>query len=95
MVIAEMRIRMIKGITKQIIEIKCNDSEYFDKILLFVSSDKYDIPREILKKQASEYSERYRTGHRNGRFSRHLFQIVMAVIAFMIMVAAVILALTL
>jgi hypothetical protein len=31
---------MVKGINKQIIEIKCTNNEYFDKILLFVSADK-------------------------------------------------------
>lgn len=31
---------MVKGINKQIIEIKCTNNEYFDRILLFVSADK-------------------------------------------------------
>lgn len=31
---------MIKGINKQIIEIKCTNNEYFDRALLFVSADK-------------------------------------------------------
>ena len=43
---------MIKGINKQIIEIKCTNNEYFDKVLLFVNSKNYGIPTEYLKKQA-------------------------------------------
>ena len=45
---------MLKGINKQIIEIKCTDNECFDKILLFVNSDKSHLPPEILRKNAVE-----------------------------------------
>ena len=45
---------MLKGINKQINEIKCTDNEYFDKILLFVNSDKSHLPPEILRKNAVE-----------------------------------------
>jgi len=31
---------MLKGINKQIIEIKCTENECFDKILLFVNANK-------------------------------------------------------
>lgn len=43
---------MLKGINKQIIEIRCTNNECFDKILLFVNSEKSDLPPEILRKQA-------------------------------------------
>ena len=44
--------KMIKGINKQIIEIKCTNDEYFDKVLLFVRADKADTPQGLLKKNA-------------------------------------------
>lgn len=43
---------MIKGINKQIIEIKCVNDEYFDKILLFVRADKAGVSESALKKGA-------------------------------------------
>ena len=49
---------MIKGINKQIIEIKCTNNEYFDKVLLFVNSKNYGIPTEYLKKQAKDFSDK-------------------------------------
>ncbi len=46
---------MLRGINKQIIEIKCTNNEYFEKILLFVRGDKADSPCEILQGQAASY----------------------------------------
>ena len=43
---------MLRGINKQIIEIKCTNNEYFEKILLFVKGEKSDSPSEILHGQA-------------------------------------------
>jgi hypothetical protein len=43
---------MIKGINKQIIEIKCTNDEYFDKVLLFVRADKAGMPHGVLQKGA-------------------------------------------
>ena len=43
---------MLRGINKQIIEIKCTNNEYFGKILLFVKGEKSDSPSEILHGQA-------------------------------------------
>ena len=43
---------MIKGINKQIIEIRCTNNEYFDRALLFVSSDKNGEPCGVLERQA-------------------------------------------
>ncbi len=43
---------MIKGINKQIIEIRCTNNEYFDRALLFVSDDKNGEPRGVLERQA-------------------------------------------
>ncbi|WP_124101110.1 hypothetical protein [Ruminococcus sp. Marseille-P6503] len=43
---------MLRGINKQIIEVKCTNNEYFEKILLFVKGEKSDLPSEILRGQA-------------------------------------------
>lgn len=43
---------MLKGINKQIIEIKCTENEYFDKILLFVNANKNHLHPDILRKNA-------------------------------------------
>ncbi|MCD7742537.1 MAG: hypothetical protein LUI06_10070 [Ruminococcus sp.] len=50
---------MIKGINKQIIEIKCTNDEYFEKVLLFVRADKADLPRGVLNKGAENYCGRF------------------------------------
>ena len=44
---------MLKGINKQIIEIKCTNDEFFEKALLFVRADKSDLPQSIF----TEHSE--------------------------------------
>lgn len=46
---------MIKGINKQIIEIKCTDDEYFDKVLLFVRADRAGTPEGTLRKNADNF----------------------------------------
>lgn len=43
---------MLKGINKQIIEIKCTENECFDKILLFVNANKNHLHHDILRKNA-------------------------------------------
>lgn len=43
---------MIKGVNKQIIEIKCPKDERFEKILLFVNSENYPAEREITDEKA-------------------------------------------
>lgn len=48
---------MIKGINKQIIEIKCTNSEYFDKVLLFVNPKNYGLSSDFLRRQAEKYTE--------------------------------------
>lgn len=48
---------MIKGISKQIIEIKCPNSEYFEKVLLFVNSKSNVYSSEILNAQAKLFSQ--------------------------------------
>lgn len=46
---------MLKGINKQIIEIKCPDSEHFEKILLFIKNDKGYVPVAQLGAEIYEY----------------------------------------
>lgn len=43
---------MLKGINKQIIEIKCTENECFDKILLFVNANNNHLHPDILRKNA-------------------------------------------
>ena len=43
---------MLKGINKQIIEIKCTENECFDKIILFVNANKNHLHPDILRKNA-------------------------------------------
>ena len=43
---------MLKGINKQIIEIKCTENECFDKILLFVNANNSYLHPDILRKNA-------------------------------------------
>ena len=43
---------MIKGVNKQIIEIKCPKDERFEKILLFVNAEKCPDDREQISEKA-------------------------------------------
>lgn len=47
---------MIKGINKQIIELKCTNDEYFEKALLFVRADRADVPYDELLRSAESYT---------------------------------------
>ncbi len=60
---------MIKGISKQIIEVKCMNDEYFEKILLFVKAEKADSSIPVLKARAADCCGRLRTvyGEKRGR----------------------------
>ncbi|NLZ45421.1 MAG: hypothetical protein GX896_01890 [Clostridiales bacterium] len=46
---------MLKGINKQIIEIKCPESEHFDKILLFMKCNEEYIPVKHLGSEIYAY----------------------------------------
>lgn len=46
---------MLKGINKQIIEIKCPESENFDRILLFVKCDRGEVPLDELGREVYGY----------------------------------------
>ena len=45
---------MLKGINKQIIEIRCTNDEFFEKALLFVRSDKADLPQAVFTEHSEE-----------------------------------------
>lgn len=49
---------MIKGINRRVVEITSTDSEYFEKAVLYVKSDKRDIPPARLEEEAREYMGR-------------------------------------
>lgn len=46
---------MVRGINKQIIEIKCTNNECFEKILLFVKSDNSNLTNDVLKEKSMQY----------------------------------------
>ena len=45
----------IKGINKQIIEIKCTNNEYFDKVLLFVKCNGNSANNDVLMNMGRNY----------------------------------------
>ena len=46
---------MVKGVNKQIIEINDTGNKYFERVLLFVSPGKKDLPSELLQTKAKDY----------------------------------------
>ena len=46
---------MVKGINKQIIEIKCTNNELFEKAMLFVSPSPAGLGKRRLERQAKRY----------------------------------------
>ena len=50
---------MIKGVNKQIIEIKCPNDEHFEKILLFVNAEKCCTSDRELDEKAKRFAKRF------------------------------------
>ena len=73
--------KMIKGINKQIIEIKCTNDEYFDKVLLFVRADKADTPQGLLKKNAENFCGRIMPSYFARALSRRRTAIKLALLS--------------
>ncbi|MCH5349844.1 MAG: hypothetical protein J1E40_11020 [Oscillospiraceae bacterium] len=48
---------MIKGVNKRVVEIICMDNEYFEKAVLYVKSDKPDVPSARLETEARMFME--------------------------------------
>ena len=46
---------VIKGVNKQIVEIKCTNNEYFDRALLFVNSRCNMFAKELSEEMAGDY----------------------------------------
>lgn len=67
---------MIKGINKQIIEIRCADDRYFEKALLFVRADKCSQPHELLERYANELCENMTNSDGQHR-RRHVWKIIL------------------
>ena len=47
----------LKGINKQIIEIRCTNNEYFDKVLLFVKGNANCVRNNILKYEGKKLAD--------------------------------------
>ena len=60
---------MLKGINKQIIEIKCTDNEHFEKALLFVRRGSSTLPYDELLGSAEQFTEQL-SGDSRRRVSR-------------------------
>ena len=45
---------MVKGVNKQIIEINDTGNKYFEKVLLFITPGKKDLPADFLQSKARE-----------------------------------------
>lgn len=70
---------MLRGINKQIIEIKCPNNECFEKILLFVKSEKTDLSGEVLQRSARSYYDAVMNSYgKVPLFKQRKFQVVLA-----------------
>lgn len=58
---------MIKGVNKQIIEIRCPKDEQFEKILLFVNSEKCPVSQGDLDEKAKMISKRFLAAQKKNR----------------------------
>ena len=48
---------MIKGVNKRVVEIICTDNEFFEKAVLYVKSDKPDVPSSRLEAEARDFMD--------------------------------------
>ena len=48
---------MLKGVNKRVVEIICTDSEYFEKAVLYVKTDKPEVSPARLEAEAKEFME--------------------------------------
>ena len=46
---------MLKGVNKSVIEIRCTDSGYFEKAILFVNPEHSHISQKRLRSEAEKY----------------------------------------
>ena len=52
-----MRKKMIKGVSKQILEVTNTDNPYFEKIIFFVKPEHQSTDRKKLQKEAEAYKK--------------------------------------
>ena len=77
---------MLKGINKQIIEIKCTENECFDKILLFVNANKNHLHPDILRKNAVDIASAI-TGDRKFNFAAVISTIMCVAMLVLLLIA--------
>lgn len=56
---------MIKGVNRRIVEITSTDHEYFEKAVLYLRTDKSNLPTEKITEEAREYIGRIIPVRRN------------------------------
>lgn len=76
---------MIRGINKQIIEIKCTNDEYFEKALLFVRAEKCTEPYELIESCARDYC----SGFMPHKRSQNKTALILLILALAVSAAAV------
>ena len=92
---------VIKGVNKQIIEIKCTNNEYFERALLFVDSDCDIFSEDVSESAARDFIDEIMKGitdNQNGhlldrrRHSRKMLEVLACVLAFLSLFAVIVLA---
>ncbi len=58
---------MVKGVSKQIVEVIHTENEYFEKAILFVNPEKFELENHELKEQADLFVNTYLTPKRSSR----------------------------
>ena len=53
---------MLKGVNKSVIEIRCTDSGYFEKAILFVNPEHSHISQKRLRSEAEKYVDMIKLG---------------------------------
>ena len=83
---------MIKGVNKQIVEIKCTNNEYFDRVLLFVNSRSNrfsEVSADVLARQyIAELTDDFSENTDSKRSSRGQYGRLLSAV-FVVLIAAV------
>jgi len=88
---------LIKGVNKKIIDIKCTNSEYFDRALLFVNANcmfSENENEELAKKYVARLTKEFKDGgeccHEQHRtFTKNIFAVLPWLIAAAALAAAI------
>lgn len=73
---------MLKGINRRIIEINRTDNEFFERAILFVKSDKLEIPEQVLSQQADLYLKEFPKPERKKIFTKQNVIITLSLLLF-------------